>query len=190
MKKLVFENITGFENFRGDFSVFIELCNEFSKLKSVFPNHFKGVSVNFGNQEIGENDYAGYNTITGVFNFNPYIYNSRSDLEQFYKSDVLSKHHPKGTTYRATVFHEFGHHIEKIAKINNKKLAKSLYNKFNNGYFNRKLGDEWIRKNLCCYAVEGDYGELVSEAFAEYFESPEPRFLCIEIVNEVMKNLS
>ena len=45
------------------------------------------------------------------------------------------------------------------------------------------------KKNISCYAAEGDYGELISEAFAEYFESPEPRFLCIEIVNEVMKNL-
>ena len=190
MKKLGFENVTGFENFQGNPSVLNELYNDFSKLKSAFPNHFNGISINFGNQEIGENAYAGYNTVTGVFHFNPSIYNSLSNLEQFYKSDVLANYHPKGTTYRATVFHEFGHYIEKIANINNKKLVKLLYNKFNNGYFNRKLGDEWIGKNLSYYAAEGDYGELVSEAFAEYFESSEPRFLCIEIVNEVMKNLS
>ena len=189
MKKLGFEKVTGFENFKGNVAILNEMYSDFLKLKNTFPEQFKKISINFGNQEIDEKAYAGYNTITGVFNFNPSIYNSISNLEKFYSDDVLKNYHPKGTTYRATVFHEFGHHIEKIANLNNKKIVKSLYNKFNNSYFNRKLGDEWIKKNISYYAAEGDYGELISESFAEYFESTKPRFLCIEIVNEVMKNL-
>lgn len=187
MQQLGFENVTGFENYKGNIFVLNELYEDFSKLKSIFPNYFKNISINFGCQEIGINDYAGYNILTGTFHFNPHIYNSIQDLNKFYQRDVLSKYHPQGTTYRATVFHEFGHHIEKIANINPKKLVKKLFaeDKNNRNYFNRKLGDEWVCKNLSIYASEYDYTDFIAEAFAEYFESPNPRQLCKDVIKEI-----
>lgn len=192
MQQLGFENVTGFENYKGSAFVLNEVYQDFSKLKSVFPNYFKNISINFGLQELGINDYAGYNVLTSVFHFNPYIYNSFQNLNEFYSHDVLSKYHPQGTTYRATVFHEFGHHIEKVANINPKKLVKKLFqkDKNNKNYFNRKLGDEWVKKNLSYYSAEGDYDDFIAEAFAEYFGSPNPRQLCQDVMKEVFNYLS
>lgn len=111
-------------------------------------------------------------------------------LKTSYQSDVEENFHPLGTTYRANVFHEFGHYIESVADINPKKLAKSIFQKQNHRYFSRQMCDDWIMKGLSTYALVFDYRDYISECFAEFFESKSPRSIAIDTINEVLKLLS
>lgn len=116
------------------------------------------------------------------------IYNS-DDLKTIYLKDVKDNYHPKGTNYRATIYHEFGHLLEDYLDITPKKLVKQLFNDTHSNFYTRKMADEWIKNNLCIYAIEGNNGELISEAMAEYFNSENPRDLCKLVINEIVKHL-
>ena len=124
-----------------------------------------------------------------MFNFNSRIYNNTEKLKSVYENDVRLRHHPKGTSYRANVFHEFGHYIESVAEIDPKKIAKAVYQKQSGRYFTRKMGDDWIAQNLSVYATDGDYDEFIAECFAEFFCSENPRDISVDTMDEVVSIL-
>lgn len=188
MSKLGVNNLINFENYQGDFEVLREMIIDYSKLKQKFPKifcRFKGIS--YFEQKIDE--YASFNPVTNMFNFNNIVYNDTKLLKSLYEEDVFVRYHPQKTTYRANVFHEFGHYVEYIADINPKKLAKLVYQKQTGRYFTRKMGDDWIVQGLSTYASEFDYGEYIAECFAEYFESKAPRAIALDTIDEIFKIL-
>ena len=118
------------------------------------------------------------------------LYNDTEYLKALYQKDVDKYYHPKGTTYRANVFHEFGHYIEDVANINPKKLVQKIFERHKGTYYRRQWADEWVENGLCIYATEFGYADYISECFAEYFESPSPRPIAVDTVNEIFKILS
>lgn len=188
LKELGFENVTGFENYTESKEHLLEIAEDFSRLKVDFPDYFKGLTLDFGTvKEMTDNDYAGYVPNTGTIHLNPFFYNNFEKMQKVYSSDVSKKYHPVGTDYRATIFHEFGHRVEHIASINPKKLVKSQFEKANGRYYTKKQADEWISNGLSMYATEFDYRDFIAESFAEYYNSLEPRGLCIAVIDNLLK---
>jgi hypothetical protein len=183
------KEVTGFEQYTGDVSVLNEMTEDFATLKNNFPKLFSGFAgVTFDEQPIEE--YASFNPKTKILNFNQKLYNDTKYLKALYQKDVDKYYHPKGTTYRANVFHEFGHYIEDVANINPKKLVQKIFERHKGTYYRRQWADEWVENGLCIYATEFGYADYISECFAEYFGSPKPRQIAVDTVNEIFKILS
>ena len=188
MLKLGIDDLQGFEEYKGEPRVLHEMIEDFAVLKENFSKLFSGFKgISYFEQNADE--YASYNPITKMFNFNPRIYNNTEVLKSVYENDVRLRHHPKGTSYRANVFHEFGHYIESVAEIDPKKIAKAVYQKQSGRYFTRKMGDDWIAQNLSVYATDGDYDEFIAECFAEFFESENPRNISVDTMDEIVSIL-
>ena len=188
MSALGVKEVTGFEQYTGDISVLNEMTEDFTTLKNNFPKLFANFAgVTFDEQPIEE--YAKFDLDTKFLNFNKNMYNDTELLKSSYQEDVERGHHPKGTTYRANVFHEFGHYIEDVANINPKKLVKKIFEKQKKAYYRRQWADEWVMNGLSRYAVDFDYEEYIAECFAEYFESSNPRPIAVDTVNEIFSNL-
>jgi hypothetical protein len=188
IRNLEFKDILDFQNYRGNPTILNEIAEDFNKLKKVFPKYFADLTLHYGGFDFSSNEYACYNSKTKTIHLNPLIYNS-DDLKTIYLKDVKDNYHPKGTNYRATIYHEFGHLLEDYLDITPKKLVKQLFNDTHSNFYTRKMADEWIKNNLCIYAIEGNNGELISEAMAEYFNSENPRDLCKLVIDEIVKHL-
>lgn len=188
MLKLGIDDLQGFEEYKGEPRVLHEMIEDFAVLKENFSKLFSGFKgISYFEQNADE--YASYNPITKMFNFNSRIYNNTEVLKSVYENDVRLRHHPKSTSYRANVFHEFGHYIESVAEIDPKKIAKAVYQKQSGRYFTRKMGDDWIAQNLSVYATDGDYDEFIAECFAEFFESENPRNISVDTMDEIVSIL-
>ena len=188
MLKLGIDDLQGFEEYKGEPRVLHEMIEDFAVLKENFSKLFSGFKgISYFEQNADE--YASYNPITKMFNFNPRIYNNTEVLKSVYENDVRLRLHPKGTSYRANVFHEFGHYIESVAEIDPKKIAKAVYQKQSGRYFTRKMGDDWIAQNLSVYATDGDYDEFIAECFAEFFESENSRNISVDTMDEIVSIL-
>jgi hypothetical protein len=188
LSKLGFESITGFENYTESKEHLLEIVEDFSRLKADFPDYFKGLKLDFGVIEgMTDDDYAAYYPKTGTIYLNPVFYNNFNSLIEVYNSDVRSHHHPDGTDYRATIYHEFGHRVQHISDSKPKRIAKEVFEKINNSYYTRKLCDLWLSSGLSKYAKYFDYDELIAESFAEYYCSQQPREICTEIMKYFLK---
>ena len=136
---------------------------------------------------MNENTYAGYVHKTGTIHLNPIYYNNFKLFQEEYANDIKNRYHPKGTTYRANIFHEFGHHYESVKGLNPKQQVKIQFENSFNRYYTRKQADEWIKSELSLYAAEGDFGEYIAECFAEYYGSNSPRMICSDFINSFRK---
>ncbi len=184
MKSLGFASVTGFERFSERSSLLHEISEDFRILHRDFPEVFAALHLNFEQTKtLGENAYAEYDPVLRRITLNPFFYNDLDFMKKKYESDLLDNFHPKGTTYRANIPHEFGHAVTDYYGIKEKQLAKQIYSETHEMHFTRKLGDDWIISGLCTYASEFHYGEIVSESFAEYYSSANPRDLCKKIVD-------
>ena len=187
LKAMGFSNVIGFQAYTENSVHLFEIAEDFRKLNMDFSEYFQGLVLNFGTcSDMTDNDYAAYESKNSTLYLNPFFYNNIESYSQQYESDVKQGYHPRGTTYRATVFHEFGHRVEDVAGITGKNVAKILFIKENNRYYTRKMCDEWTTKNLSQYAIQFEYGEFISESFAEYYGSISPRSLCKKVVEELM----
>lgn len=188
LHELGFQKVEGFEHYSESKEHLLEIATSFTKLHSDFPQCFKGLNISLGIVK-GMNDetYAGYLHENETLYLNPLYYNNIEMYSKQYENDVKSKYHPEGTSYKATVYHEFGHRVEAVSGEVGKKLAKQIFEKQNGRYFTRKLGDEWIGKNLSKYAFQFNYDEFIPESFAEFYDSDSPRIVCQQVI-EIMKN--
>ena len=166
----------------------LEIAEDFGRLKTDFPDYFKGLKLDFGIVErMNKDSYAAYDPQTGIIHLNPNYYNNFSKLIQSYTSDVGKNNHPAGTNYRANVFHEFGHRFEHITGYSPKKIAKESFERLNDRYYTRKLCDLWVSSGLSLYSKYYDYEEIIAESFAEYYCSQQPRKVCTDIVRQFLK---
>lgn len=187
LKQLGIKSVTGFEEFVENNEYLNEIIEDFKKLSYVFSDYFKDLKLSFGGtSKLGIRDYACYNPESRTIHLNPVFYNDFRKYFDCYSADVRENYHPKGTTYRATIFHEFGHHIEESKSIKPKIEAKKQFETFNGRYFTRKMSDQWVSDNLSEYAWQFDYGEFISESFAEYYNSQQPRELAKAVVNKIV----
>lgn len=184
MQSLGFASVKGFEQFSERASLLKEITEDFETLHRDFPEIFASLHLNFEQTKtLGEKAYAEYDPVLRRITLSPFFYNDLDFMKKKYESDLLDNFHPKGTTYRAIIPHEFGHAVTDYYGIKEKQLAKQIYSETHEMHFTRKLGDDWIISGLCTYASEFHYGEIVSESFAEYYSSANPRDLCKKIVD-------
>ena len=187
LKELGLADVSGFETYIESNKYLLEIVEDFRKLKSDFPDYFQGLKLNLGViEEMTESDYACYDRRTGTIHLNPSYYNDFNTFISSFADDVRGKYHPVGTNYRSVIFHEFGHMVEFVSGINRKALLKKLFVRFNNRYFTAKLCLAWVSLNLSYYAPYNDYIEFISEAFAEYYNSPNPRDLCKAVLGFIL----
>jgi hypothetical protein len=124
---------------------------------------------------------------------NPKLYTSMKDLKIQYLKDLKSGFHPQGTTSASIVTHEIGHAIDGYltnnlmgitidetfkttkgkAYLTSSNLRKSVLK-------NLKLKLADVRSELSGYATNNDR-EFFAEAFAEYFDSENPRPIAAEL---------
>ena len=185
MQSLGFASVKGFEQFSERASLLKEITEDFGKLHDTFPEVFTVTHLSLG--QLSEDVYAQYDPHTKIITLNTIFYNDLDYYQNDYKIMVNHKFHPPGTTYRATIPHEFGHAIEDYYNISNKRAAIELYNETHDGHFTRKLGDEWIISGLCFYASEGHYEDLIAESVAEMYDSITPRQISRLVFNYVLK---
>lgn len=188
LKDLGFESVTGFEKYTDSNKYLNEMLEDFKKLKDDFPEYFDGLKLDLGVIDtITDDVYACYVIETGTIHLNPLYYNDFHKFKSMYASDVNGNFHPSGTNYRANIYHEFGHRVEHIANIKPKSTAKEAFEMNNSFYYTRKMCDSWTNKNLSRYAYMFDYDDFISESFAEYYNSQQPRALCKQIVELCLK---
>lgn len=132
--------------------------------------------------------------------------NGLETLEQQYKADCDVGFHPKGTTAKDIVWHEYGHVIgginakkavgvaanETISNFDGGKKIDFIMNKkagkWEQGVYEKATGEKFTpggaRKygeNISRYAQK-DVKELFAEAFAEFNGSPNPSKECIALM--------
>lgn len=181
-----FTDITGFENYTESNEHLLEIAEDFGRLKADFPDYFKGLKLDFGITDGMTNEvYAAYVHQTGTIHLNPVYYNNFKLFQEAYAEDIKNHYHPRGTTYRANVFHEFGHRFEAVKDLKPKQQVKRQFENSFSRYYTRKQADEWIKDGLCLYAAEGNFGEYISECFAEYYGSSSPRRICVDFIDSL-----
>lgn len=137
-----------------------------------------------------------------IMEINKIICNQEKKIKTLYKNDVLTKFHPKNTTYEDIFIHEHGHMaLYDIIRKNNKNDMAVAFDWNNNitaqkivekAFNNLKISDTMtkniLRKNISTYATF-NYGENIAEAFADYYRnSKNASILSKEIIN-VMKGM-
>lgn len=191
MQTLGFASVTGFENFTERASLLQEIAEDFGVLHKSFPEVFSTLHLYYGYTEtLSEDVYAEYTPSLRRIALNPFFYNDLNFLKAAYEDDIHKNHHPPGTNYRANIPHEFGHAVEDYYGINNKAIVRELFEQEHAGiypHYTRKLANEWVRRNLSAYAMDGHFDDFISESFAEYSNSDHPRYLCKQVFNYVLK---
>ncbi len=181
-----FTDITGFENYTESNVHLLEIVEDFSRLKADYPEYFKGLKLDFGITDgMTKEVYAAYVHQTGTIHLNPVYYNNFKLFQEAYAEDIKNHYHPRGTTYRENIFHEFGHRFEAVENLQPKQQVKRQFEDSFGRYYTRKQADKWIEDGLCLYAAEGDFGEYIAECFAEYYGSSSPRKICVDFIKSL-----
>jgi hypothetical protein len=188
LHELGFEDVTGFENYTESNEHLLEIVEDFGKLKADYPDYFNGLKLDFGvTKGMTDDSYAGYVPDTSTIHLNPLYYNNFRLLRESYVNDIKNRYHPKRTTYRANIFHEFGHHLESVENLQPKNQIKSLFEKTFGRNYTRKQADKWIKNGLSLYAAEGHFEDFIAECFAEYYDSPSPRKISFDFIKSLEK---
>ena len=164
----------------------------FEKLP-IFKNKFSAPGAHILDKSTYANSlwtYAGNADVT----LNVHFFSSWEKISKEYAKDVAGKFHPAGTSAKAVFYHEIGHDIDcyctEVLKLSHGKKTFSSYLK-QKAMRNLKIktGYDTITEELSEYAFE-DAKEFFAEAFAEYFDSNNPRRLASEVIKLFFEELS
>lgn len=200
------KNELGFKNVnfgRMDLETVNHINEELTNVFKEYPE-LKGAVENLG-QSKSKNSYASVTAWADgkmELEFGALMRNGLDLVAQKYQNDVAVGFHPKGTDYRANIWHEMGHVAAHVAV--KKQLGTKPDEKFTNAfkardYFNALKGDTYekdivktaaknmktsmkaLKAGISRYA-EQKPAETFAEAFAEYHTSKNPRPECIAIM--------
>lgn len=156
------------------------IYESFEKIFMRFPK-MKGVLPAIKTVELPANVYAR----TVIINeqkqilFNRLFYKDYKTLFKAYAEDVKANIHPRGTTAKSNVFHEFAHCLENILYQRMTKKYKKNYKCFSEFAMKEtlrltNLSSTNIITNVSIYATKNSK-EWFAECFAEGMESKSPR---------------
>lgn len=161
------------------------VCKKSKQIKDKYPKlnlrAFEGYTL-------GKSTYAQYTSSLRQVTLNKRKYSDANELKKTYENDVKKNFHPKGTNYESALTHEIGHalhyYIEKKYGIAPKTIRKNVLDRL-------KLKQKEVGKHLSYYAMAKPRSahEFFAEAFAEGFDSKNPRPLAVEFMKEINKIL-
>ena len=125
--------------------------------------------------------YKDINVMTRGIGANPILLNDAKLINNL-KKGISTKYHPVGTENPVSVInHEWGHVFNDVFKLETRDDVLKII-----AETERMPGG--IADNLCIYAKK-DHSEFISEAWAEYTTSPNPRPVATKIGKIIMKEV-
>ncbi len=164
-------NLSGVKKFKGSPAVVNDSVTFLANINNIFPNisvNNKKLTLNLG-ESMSKKDFAATNG--RIISLNKDYYHNIDILQSEYKKLADNGWFVKGTDYRAIIYHESGHVIDEIYKIDSLKIACEI-----TGLESKKIL-EFVKTDLSAYAASDKYGnEIISEVFADIFSGNASKF--------------
>lgn len=177
----------GFDEFAGSSEVLNEMKFAYAELAANYPEEIKGLTIKYGFHK-DACVFGWYDKSKSEITFNKNLFDYYGKLQQEHTNAVKRGFFPKGTDYRASFYHEFGHRYSDFHNVDNKEITKLLASDYWNGYPTKKKTDEMLSRVLSDYATtdtKPSYQEVIAECFAEWYNSSSPREFCKEYLKKV-----
>ena len=178
--------LNGFKKFDGDIKTVYDLIDDADSIASRYP------AIKTGKRrlmlELSSMDSKVFAETQGhVIKLNRDAYRSTSRLQEEYEKLLERKHFPAGTSYRALIKHEMGHVIDNhYDDIDPMEIAKLVSGKQSSAEV-----IDYVKKHLSKYSADqADGSEIISEVFAEVFDSAHPSEFSLKYVEECNRIIS
>ena len=163
--------LSQFKKFDGDIQLVREIINDMGKISSSYPN-IKDLTLSLSNF-MNDDDFA--ETTGHIITINANAFRKKESLISEYDKLVKSGWFTEGTSYRAIIKHEMGHVIDNAYKIDSNDIAMRLLGVNTKFDLYKKLPEQ-----LSEYAAGFiDGSEIISEVFAEVYDSKNPRVFAL-----------
>lgn len=141
-----------------------------------------------------EDDEAFAGTRNHIITLNGIYYDDVINLKNIYFEKEQENHFVRGTSYKDIIYHELGHVVANIYKIDTLEVLKSV-----TGLNSNTKLMSYVLHNLSSYAVSEyekngftmfDTGEVIAECFCGYYSNSENEFarryveMCIDIAKK------
>ncbi|MBQ8929926.1 MAG: hypothetical protein IJ052_05975 [Oscillospiraceae bacterium] len=178
----------GFDTYYGDQETLDHMVGAFERMSNLYPDEAKDVWIRWAYDK-DVTKYGWYDPADGSIGFNQNAMGNWEDIRSQYADLVKKLESPKGTDADAIFYHEFGHRVwyARGGGSLKKSIDKVLFD-MGFGRVGTNYRDELLGQELCTYAAERtrpSYQEAVAEAFAEWYNSTNPRRFCETFLKEV-----
>jgi hypothetical protein len=167
-------HLSGFKASDVDVELAREVIDDCAKMMAQYPDLFGGKPFTIMlSRDMNVNDFA--EVLPGsphILRLNADAYRSKAVLAREYAKLADEGWFVKGTDYHHIVYHEFGHMIESVYKIDGMKLAQDVLG------FERLDTIKYLSVNLSIYSA-GDGNEVISEMFSASKKQNSPDFVLI-----------
>ncbi|MFQ9546386.1 MAG: hypothetical protein ACLR02_15375, partial [Clostridium sp.] len=175
--------LSEFKKFDGDVVLVKEIIDDMSMLANKYPilkDKKKPLTLKL-QYYMQDEDFA--QSKKHIICINGKMLRSKEILKKYYLSLSEEKWFTANTSYRAIVKHEIGHTIHDLYKINTIDISKKILNVESEKELFIKL-----KSYLSIYSsTRLDGSEILSEVFAEFYDSKKPREFSLKFMEEVDK---
>ncbi len=164
--------LSQFKKFDGDTQLIRELIDDMGSISNSYPK-VKDLTLSLS-QFMYDDDFA--ETMGHIITINANAFRSKESLISEYNKLVSDGWFTSGTSYRAIIKHEMGHVIDNTYRFNSNNIAKEILQTDTKLDLYKRLPIE-----LSEYAAGfDDGGEIISEVFAEVYDSKNPRTFALK----------
>lgn len=175
--------LSEFKKFDGDVVLVKEIIDDMSMLANKYPilkDKKKPLTLKL-QYYMQDEDFA--QSKKHIICINGKMLRSKEILKNYYLNLSEEKWFTANTSYRAIVKHEIGHTIHDLYKINTIDISKKILNVESEKELFIKL-----KSYLSIYSsTRLDGSEILSEVFAEFYDSKKPRGFSLKFMEEVDK---
>lgn len=172
--------LSGFRHYDGNIEIIKRLVNDVNVVAQDFPlvkerKHIVTIQLD---QYLNDDDFAVTNG--HIIRINANAYRNEDVLKSEYNKLSESNWFVKNTNYSSIIFHEMGHVVDNIYRVNSIALAKEILQ------VKEKIDVlNYVENNLSQYAALHENGkEIISEVFSDCYGSTSPCDFSLKFIDK------